>query len=85
MIEGQRFYLSIRPPDRPGFPASWAGLFQPLTDVLVAIETPAAGAGTSWHRCTAPDGPLILDMATAAITLFGAITAKVRLLPATES
>ena len=30
-------------------------------DVLVAIETPAAGAGTSWHRCTAPDGPLILD------------------------
>ena len=30
-------------------------------DVLVAIETPAAGAGTSWHRCTAPGGPLILD------------------------
>ena len=30
-------------------------------DVLVAIETPAAGAGTSWHRCTAPDGPLMLD------------------------
>ncbi len=37
MIEGQRFYLSI---DTGGTPLQvpWAGLFEPLTDVVVAID-----------------------------------------------
>ena len=42
MIDGQRFYLSLAPPrPLPGgkaLPSPWYQLFQPLTDVIVAID-----------------------------------------------
>ena len=45
MVDGQRFYLSFADPSRKGsevvdkiLPPSWKSLFQPLTDVIVAID-----------------------------------------------